>query len=73
MIPVNMAIDARGRSCPEPVIMTKKVLDTKPQSCEVLVDNQTAAENVTRYAQKAGYSVHVTKEDSDFHLNIKSK
>jgi TusA-related sulfurtransferase len=50
-------IDARGLSCPQPVIETKKVLDKKPEKATVLVDNQAALENVTRYAKAAKYQV----------------
>ena len=53
-------IDARGLSCPEPVIMTRKALLSGEQSYEVLVDNPASRENVTRYAEHQGYSVSVT-------------
>ena len=43
-------IDARGRSCPEPVIMIKKAMTTKESSYEMLVDNRVSVENVTRFA-----------------------
>ena len=33
-------IDARGRSCPEPVIMVKKALASKEASYEMMVDNR---------------------------------
>ena len=47
-------IDARGLSCPQPVLMTMEALKAAPEVCQVLVDNATAKGNVTRYAQKAG-------------------
>jgi len=52
-----LEVDARGLSCPQPVIMVKKALSDKPQSLTVLVDNRAAFENVTRYAKAVGYSV----------------
>lgn len=58
-------IDARGLSCPQPVIMTQQTLASKPVSCIVLVDNRTAVENVTRFAEHAGYRVHCTNESAD--------
>ena len=48
-------VDACGRSCPEPVLLTKKALASKGDHYEVLVDNVTAKENVTRFAKNAGY------------------
>jgi len=65
-----MTVDARGRSCPEPVLMTKKALAAKPASCEVLVDNQTARENVTRFATNSGYKVSVAEKDGEFVLSL---
>lgn len=67
---MNNTIDARGLSCPQPVIMLKKVLDAKPDSCELLVDNRTAVENTTRYAENAGYKVTVAQKDDEYHLSI---
>ena len=57
-------IDATGYSCPLPVIMVQKELKAKaPQSLEVLVDNQCAVENVTRFARNNGYRVSVTEQE----------
>ena len=63
-------IDARGLSCPQPVLMAMDGLKAPPEGCRVLVDNKTALGNVTRYAEKAGYKVDVVEEDGDFILNI---
>ncbi len=35
-------IDARGFSCPQPVLMSKKGLEESPCGIEVLVDNNAA-------------------------------
>lgn len=34
-------IDARGYSCPEPVIMAKKALESQEQEYEMMVDTHT--------------------------------
>ena len=47
-------IDARGLSCPEPVIMTKNAMASREAAYEVLVDNVTAKENVSRFAVHQG-------------------
>ena len=39
-------VDARGYSCPEPVIMTRKALMSKEAEYTVLVDNTASRENV---------------------------
>ena len=63
-------IDARGRSCPEPVIMIKKALELKEASYEMMVDNRVSLENVTRFAKHAGYQVEFKEQDGDFLLKI---
>lgn len=65
------SIDARGRSCPEPVLMTKKALQSNPEALEVLVDNMTARENVTRFAKNSGYTVEVSQNGTDYILSLK--
>ncbi len=64
-------IDTRGRSCPEPVLMTKKALLNNPKGIEVLVDNVTARENVSRFGRNAGYKVDVKEEQEDFLLTVR--
>ena len=62
-------VDARGYSCPMPVIMVQKaVKDGAPQTLEVLVDNRCSLENVTRFANNQGYSVTSSREGEDFRL-----
>lgn len=62
-------VDARGYACPMPVVMVQKEVKTNdPQLLEVLVDNQCALENVTRFANNQGYNVTSSKEDEDFRL-----
>ena len=47
-------VDARGYSCPEPVIMLRKAMMKKDAAYTVLVDNAASKENVTRYAEHTG-------------------
>ena len=61
-------LDARGLSCPEPVIMIRKAMMSKENAYEMIVDNVTSKENVTRYAEHQGYSVSVRESDSDYIL-----
>lgn len=64
-------VDARGLSCPEPVIMTKNAMASGEATYEVLVDNVTAKENVSRFAVHQGYKVQVKEQGDDFLLEIK--
>lgn len=63
-------IDARGLSCPEPVIMMRDAMKSKEAAYEVIVDNPTSRENVTRYAEHQGYKVAVTEKDGEYTLSI---
>ena len=65
-----ITIDARGLSCPQPVLLTKQALDAHPEGCRVLVDAPAAKANVTRYAQKAGFNVDVSEQDNDTVIDI---
>ncbi len=64
-------IDARGLSCPEPVILIRKAMASGEDEYEIVVDNHVSKENVTRYATHQGYHVEVTEKDSEFYLSIK--
>ena len=63
-------VDARGLSCPIPVLMTQKAMKSKEPYYEVLVDGTTPRENVTRYAESQGYKVEVEERDGEFLLKI---
>ncbi len=45
-------IDARGQSCPQPVLLVKKAVDGEnPESLVVLLTGETSKGNVTRFAE----------------------
>ena len=63
-------LDARGLSCPEPVVMIRKAMASQESAYEMVVDNVTAKENVTRYAQHQGYQVRVEERDGEYTLTM---
>ena len=63
-------LDARGLSCPEPVIMIRKAMMSNEAAYEIIVDNAASRENVTRYANHQGYNVAVTENNGEFTLSI---
>ncbi|MCR4441738.1 MAG: sulfurtransferase TusA family protein [Peptococcaceae bacterium] len=65
-----MQVDARGMSCPEPLLMTKKAMGESPAGFQVIVDNNTARENVSRFARGNGYRVKVEQDGNDYVLTI---
>lgn len=63
-------IDARGLSCPEPVVLTRNAMKTNEAEYRVIVDNYASKENVTRFAEHQGYKVNVTEDGGEFTLDI---
>lgn len=65
-------IDARGLSCPKPVILTKKELDnTKEGIIITIVDNEVAKDNVSKLANSMGYEFKVKQsEDNEYYIYI---
>ena len=47
-------VDARGLSCPQPVILARNAIKTGEFPIEVLVETVTSRENVRRAAEKLG-------------------
>ncbi len=64
-------IDARGLSCPEPVVMLRKAMASKDAEYTIIVDNVASRENVTRYAEHQGYTVTVTEKAGEYTLTMK--
>lgn len=63
-------LDARGLSCPEPVIMIRKAMMSKENCYEMIVDNPTSKENVMRYAEHQGYSVAIEENAGEYTLRM---
>ncbi len=61
-------IDARGKNCPIPVIMTKKVIAEGAKEITVLVDNKTATLNLEKLANNSGMSFSCKEIGSDFEV-----
>ena len=53
-------VDARGLSCPIPVVKTKQAMESNPSDeIIVLISSNVAKENVTRLAESKKYSIEV--------------
>lgn len=65
-------VDARGLSCPQPALMTSRVLSALSGGMvEVLVDSATARDNVIRTAEKAGWKAATEAlSDGSFQLTL---
>ncbi len=66
-----VVIDARGFSCPIPVVRTKEAIDANPKTpLAVLVESEVSRENVSRLAASRGYSVKVERIEDGFRLML---
>ncbi len=59
-------VDARGLSCPQPVILTmQKIKELPSGEFTVLVDTDTSKENVRRAATSKGWTVRGVEPEGD--------
>jgi selenium metabolism protein YedF len=66
-------VNARGLSCPQPVVLAKQAIETHEQ-VKVIVDDETALENVKRLGAKQGCDVQVEKKnDGTYEINLTRK
>ncbi len=65
-------IDARGQSCPIPVVMVQEAVKKEnfPPEIKVKVDARVCVENITRYASSQGYRVETEEEDGEFLMTL---
>ncbi|MDY0235635.1 MAG: sulfurtransferase TusA family protein [Gudongella sp.] len=71
---MNNTIDAKGLSCPQPVILTLNAIKkAKTGELIVLVDTQTSKENVSRAATAKGWKVEEVQAVNDSYKIILRK
>ncbi|MFC2014449.1 sulfurtransferase TusA family protein [Chloroflexota bacterium] len=67
----NQQIDARGLTCPHPVMETDKVLrELEKGTVVTIVDNAAARDNVKRLAESSSCTVSIDKQGDDYYLTI---
>ena len=71
---MSRIVDARGVNCPQPVILTKRVMDeNRGEEIITLVDNPTALENVSKLATSQGYDFTIEAQGSESHIHMTQK
>jgi len=63
-------VDARGLSCPQPVILARNAIQAGRFPIEVLVETVTSRENVRRAAEKLGCTAQVEDLGDEFKLTL---
>ena len=66
-------VDARGLSCPQPVMLASNAIKKMNKgTIEVLVDSGTGRDNVSRLAKNSGWTVTVEEEpEGNFRIVLK--
>ncbi len=60
-------LDFRTLPCPQPVVECRKFLqDNAVTQVQILVDNEAAVENLSRYLKQQGFYVKSMSQDTDF-------
>nr|MBP7322973.1 sulfurtransferase TusA family protein [Deltaproteobacteria bacterium] len=69
---MEKTIDARGLSCPQPVLMTLEEIKTlRTGTLVVMVDTETARENVSRAAASQGWGIkQIVPEPGGYRITI---
>lgn len=68
---MSVNVDARGLACPQPVIATKKALDSiNSGTVLTIVDNTVAKENVIKFATANSCGVHTEERDGLYYIKI---
>jgi tRNA 2-thiouridine synthesizing protein A len=63
---MDKIIDARGLSCPQPVLMTLDQIKRSGKGrIEIVVDTDTSRENVTRAAESQGWRIENIQPEGD--------
>lgn len=58
-------VDARGLSCPQPVVLVDRAIADGNTDLEILVDNEVARENVSRLLSRRGLKADIRQDGSD--------
>jgi len=64
-------VDARGLSCPLPVLRTKETIEKEEGDILVKVDSASSRDNVERLAKSKNRAVEVQEKDEEYHILIK--
>ncbi|MBW1956981.1 MAG: sulfurtransferase-like selenium metabolism protein YedF [Deltaproteobacteria bacterium] len=62
-------IDARGLTCPAPVLQTKAAIEEmNPNVIKVIVDNEASKQNVSRFLKSQHFDTDEQKDGNDFYV-----
>lgn len=66
-------IDARGLSCPQPVVLTQKAIKSGQTDFQVMVDSEVSKENVLRCVEHSKLSAEVKTDGDNYTITVSKK
>lgn len=64
-------IDARGLSCPQPVVLVHKAISGGETDFEILLDSEVSKENVIRTLDKFSFRSDIGRNGDDIVISAK--
>lgn len=69
-VKMEKIVDAVGKACPIPVVMSKKAIDEGADEFIVKVDNKIAVENLKKLANSTAFLTEVKEEDGIYYISF---
>ncbi len=63
-------INAKGLSCPEPVLLAKRAVEAGDFPFTILVDDETPRENILRFANNNNYRAVLVEKDDHYAIEF---
>ena len=70
---MSKIVDAKGLSCPQPVMLALKAISDDAEDFVVEVDHETAAENVERACREKGREAKIIKTGDGYSVEVCGK
>ena len=61
-------VDARGKVCPQPVILTKKEVDAGELNIKIIVDNEISKSNVIKFGSNQGFQCREEVQEDGIYI-----
>ena len=66
----KLTVDARGLSCPQPVLMAMKAVKSEAAAFDIIVDNRTALNKGTRDLKSTGKITNTEENEGCFVIEV---
>ncbi len=63
-------VDARGLSCPQPVMLAQKAINDGSSDFEIYLNSDVSKENMLRFAAKNKMATDIKEENGDYIIRL---